>query len=277
MGIRLILNADDYGRDDDVSRGIRQAHANGIVTSTTAMMNMSASEANLYLAAQETPRLGVGVHLVLTSGKPLLPAKNVPSLVDENGFFLRPDAFKAQLGSLHAEEVMAEWRAQIKKFIRAAGRAPTHLDSHHHASYFSEMLFRTMLTPAKEFDCAIRIPVTSVPGEDNGLSPRLRDSFSEFSGQLLAEFRPRTPNRFNATFYDEQATKTNLMEVLQNLEEGVTEIMCHPGYAGAELLAASVYNHQRENELDVLSDSEVRQFINARKIRLITFADLAAA
>jgi hypothetical protein len=241
------------------------------------MMNMSASESNLRLAAQETPRLGLGVHLVLTSGKPLLPEKEVPTLVGASGDFLRPDAFRTQLGSINSAEVMAEWRAQIGKFIRVLGRPPTHLDSHHHASYFSEMLFRNMLALAKEFDCAIRIPVTSVPGEDNGLSPRLRDSFSEFSERLLAEFHPRTPHRFNATFYDEQATKANLMETLQNLRKDVTEIMCHPGYAGAELLAASVYNHQREDELEILSDPEVKQLIDARKIRLITFADLAVA
>jgi hypothetical protein len=275
MRYQVIFNADDYGRDDDVSRGIREAHTNGIVTSTTAMMNMRASAANLQQAALETPGLGLGVHLVLTSGKPLLPAESVSSLVDEHGFFLRPDALIAQLDSLKPGEVMAEWRAQVQKFIQITGHAPTHLDSHHHASYYNEMLFRSMLTLAKEVGCAIRILGTSTQEEDNGLSPRLRSSYAGFSDSLLAEFQPRTPDDFNATFYDDRATKSNLLGILQNLKEGVTEIMCHPGYAGAELISASIYNHQRESELEILTDPDVKQEIESRGIRLSSFADLA--
>jgi predicted glycoside hydrolase/deacetylase ChbG (UPF0249 family) len=275
MAFRLIINADDYGRDDDVSRGIREAHTNGIVTSTTAMMNMPASATNLRQAALETPGLGLGVHLVLTSGKPLLPAESVSSLVDEHGSFLRPDALIAQLDSLKPGEVMAEWRAQVHKFIQVTGRAPTHLDSHHHASYFSRMLFRSMLMLAKEVDCAIRILGAGTPEEDDGLSPRLRNSYAGFSVSLLVEFHPPAPDYFNATFYDDQATPSNLMEILQNLKQGVTELMCHPGYAGAELISASIYNHQRESELEILTDPDVKQAIESRGIRLSTFADLA--
>ncbi|MFH2038505.1 MAG: ChbG/HpnK family deacetylase, partial [Chloroflexota bacterium] len=40
MNKQLIVNADDYGRTRGVSSGIRSAHILGIVTSTTAMMNM---------------------------------------------------------------------------------------------------------------------------------------------------------------------------------------------------------------------------------------------
>jgi predicted glycoside hydrolase/deacetylase ChbG (UPF0249 family) len=74
MTLRLIVNADDYGRTPGVSRGIREAHRRGIVTSTTCMMNMPAVVDDIALALEETPRLGLGVHLVLTSGRPLLPA-----------------------------------------------------------------------------------------------------------------------------------------------------------------------------------------------------------
>lgn len=275
MSIRLIVNADDYGRDDDVSRGIRQAHSQGIVTSTTAMLNFPANQANLRLAAKEAPGLGLGVHLVLTSGKPLLAAGEIPSLVDENGAFLRPDKFWSKLDSLNSEEVMAEWRAQIDRFIRIMGHPPTHLDSHHHSSYYNAMLFRNMLLLAKEYGCAVRIPVINTAREDNGLYPSLRDSFIEFSGTLLAEFRPRAPQRFIATFYDEQATKSTLVEILRNLEEGVSELMCHPGYAGKELIATSIYNHERERELEILTDPEISDLIKKRNIQLISFAGLA--
>ena len=78
--IRLIVNADDYGRTPGVSRGIRQAHLRGIVTSTTAMMNMPAIEEDLQAALEETPELGLGVHLVLTCGAPLSPSGRVSTI-----------------------------------------------------------------------------------------------------------------------------------------------------------------------------------------------------
>ena len=40
MSIDLIVNSDDYGRSAAISRGIREAHSRGIVTSTPAMMNL---------------------------------------------------------------------------------------------------------------------------------------------------------------------------------------------------------------------------------------------
>ena len=83
----LIVNADDYGLTREVSRGIRYAHQNGILTSTTAMMNVERAHEDLNLLVGETPELGIGVHLILTAGSPVLPKSEVPSLVDQNGKF----------------------------------------------------------------------------------------------------------------------------------------------------------------------------------------------
>ena len=41
MTKKLIVNADDFGRTPSVTEGILRAHKEGIVTSTTAMMNIS--------------------------------------------------------------------------------------------------------------------------------------------------------------------------------------------------------------------------------------------
>ncbi len=72
--IRLIVNADDYGLTAGVSAGIREAHQSGIVTSTTAMMNLPGVVEDLRLALETCPGLGLGAHLVLTAGGPLRPA-----------------------------------------------------------------------------------------------------------------------------------------------------------------------------------------------------------
>lgn len=267
MPTRLIVNADDYGRTPEVSRGIRAAHLHGIVTSTTCMMNIPATADDIALALQETPKLGMGVHLVLTMGRPVLAPETVPSLVDENGYFFKNRPLLERLPDLNIEEVKQEWRAQIECFIQAAGRKPTHLDSHHHSSYYTPELFRAMLEFAREYDCAIRYPFTEVWSE-------LEETYKVVP-ELIREFNPRRPDTFIADFYDEDATLEYLQEIVHTLEEGTSELMCHPGHVDQFFAErGSVYNFQREREFNILTDPSIRQAIAANDIRLIHFAEL---
>ncbi len=130
---RLIVNADDFGWSEGVNRGIVEAYRNGIVTSTTVLANGAAFDGAVQLARQER-RLGVGVHLNLSDGAPLLPRWEVPSLVNEQGHFSGgPMKLVARMlaGKLRSAEVEAEWDAQIRK-VEKAGIQPTHLDGHKH-------------------------------------------------------------------------------------------------------------------------------------------------
>ena len=79
----VIINADDFGYSQGINLGIIEAHKNGILSSTTMMANMPGFEHGVELA-KNNPKLGIGVHLNLTCGKPLLD--NVPSLTDYKEF-----------------------------------------------------------------------------------------------------------------------------------------------------------------------------------------------
>jgi len=267
MTKRLIINSDDYGRTPEISRGIREVHLRGALTSTTCMMNIPTTAEDIAVALKETPDLGLGVHLVLTMGKPLSKPEAVPSIVDENGNHLKYNPFFANVPNLNMDEVKAEWRLQIERFIKAAGRKPTHLDSHHHSSYFSPALFRGMLELAKDYDCPIRYPF-----DEEGMSELTETS--KHVPELLKEFSPRHPDRFIASFYDNGATQAELVRLINETGEGTTEIMCHPGYVDEAFAKESVYNFQRERELKILTDSSIKQAIEANNIQLITFADL---
>src|SRR5262245_45515696 len=102
---KLILNADDYGKTAGVSAGLRESHMRGIVTSTTTMMNMPDAENALREARTQCPKLGLGVHLVLTTGLPLLPAASVPSLIDDQGRFFGETATIDRLDVINPQEV----------------------------------------------------------------------------------------------------------------------------------------------------------------------------
>lgn len=274
MPKRLIINSDDYGRTPEVSRGIRESHLHGVVTSTTCMMNIPTTPADIAIALRETPKLGLGVHLVLTADAPVLKHDSVKSITDEKGNFLKLGVLIERINSIDVKEVKNEWHAQIKAFVRAAGRNPTHLDSHHHTSYFSPALIRAMLELAQEFGCGIRLPNVHGSDEMAGLPSSLIGPINEYAPKLLKEFDPPRPDAFFASFYDELATREELRRIVAEIDEGTFEIMCHPGYIDPILLAASSYAKQREVELEILTDPAIKQDILAHQIELISFADL---
>jgi predicted glycoside hydrolase/deacetylase ChbG (UPF0249 family) len=263
---RLIINSDDYGRTPGISRGIRQAHLRGVVTSTTCMMNIPTTAEDVNVALKETPHLGMGVHLVLTMGRPVSAPETVPSIVDENGNFFKYTPLIEHLNSLLMDDVKKEWQAQIEAFIQAAGRKPTHLDSHHHSSYFSPDLFHKMLELAQEYDCPIRFPFTEVSSELEETAKHVPD--------LIQEFNPRRPDVFFVNFYDQTATKEQMLAIINSVAEGTSELMCHPGFVDETFAKESIYNFQRERELNILTDPSIKQAIESQGIQLITFANL---
>jgi predicted glycoside hydrolase/deacetylase ChbG (UPF0249 family) len=172
--------------------------------------------------------------------------------VDPQGRFWHEGAFRERIGEIRLEQVWKEWHAQADLFVSLTGNAPTHFDSHHHSAYFTPELSALLAQLCQQYDCAMRLIHP----------PDLSASGSPY------------PDTFIASFFGQGATRGNLLRILTELPEGVTEIMCHPGYADEGLLAPSSYNQQREQELEVLSDPEISASITRLGINLISFRDL---
>ena len=278
---RLIINADDYGRSPGISRGIRHAHLHGIVTSTTCMMNMPAVMDELKIALQDTPHLGLGVHLVITTGKPLLRDSKIAGLTGPDGNFLNKSELIGRVQDLQPASIKAEWQAQIEAFIKVAGRKPSHLDSHHHSAYFTPALLTKLFELAREYDLPLRLPLAhSYPArgknpEAAGIPEEMEEAMAEFAPQFLEQFQPRSPDAFFASFFGEQATRGELIKIMGHfLPNGTFEIMCHPGYVDEAFARESTYTFQREEELKILTDPAMRMEIQKRGIELISFEQL---
>jgi predicted glycoside hydrolase/deacetylase ChbG (UPF0249 family) len=229
---RLIVNADDFGRSPGVNLGIVEAHRDGVVTSATLMVNHAPAAAAARLA-HDNPRLGVGLHFAVTGGVPTLPPSEVPSLVDAAG---RLPAKPEGLARARHDEVLAEARAQLERFRHLLGRAPTHLDSHHHAHRLPVVL-DALLTVAGEAGLPLRNASAPV-GERTRASWRAHDR--SVRGVVLRR----------------SATLAGLLAVVSKLQDGTTELMCHPGHADPELLASSGYATERERELAILKSPD---------------------
>ncbi len=271
----LIVNADDYGRTPGVSTGIRQAHLNGIVSSTTVMVNMPGALSQLKLAIDECPKLGFGVHLNLTIGPPSASPEKIPSLLDARGHFHTRSTLIESPECIESSHAEIELRLQIDTFL-STGIPLDHLDSHHHIVALNPSVWDIYLALADEYGCGVRPSYPSDVFQET-LFHSFPASVLNFS-QTDAMEQLRTsnllyPDHFLASFFGPGANLEHLLQLLEKLPQGVCELMCHPGYADALLLSKSGYAKERETELALLTDPKVKQAILESDLRLCTYRD----
>jgi predicted glycoside hydrolase/deacetylase ChbG (UPF0249 family) len=272
----LIVNADDYGLHPTVSAGIRKAHLEGILTSTTTMLNMPDAQFALEMAVEHCSNLGLGVHLTLTAGSPLLPPEQLPSLMrlSDGTRFPREEVLRRYAAYIPAAEVKAEWQAQIEHFIQLAGKKPDHLDSHHNSSYYTYPFFEAMLELAAEYQTAVRLCFGDAEKGDYTAVPKDFPT-DKTPHELTRRFNIPAPDNFIGGFYDENVSLEFLISNLQSLPDGVTELMSHPALDGAALQGISSYNVQREQELNLLTHPQVMEAVKANQIKLVSFGKLS--
>jgi chitin disaccharide deacetylase len=274
---RLIINADDFGRSEGVTRGIMEAHAAGSVTSTSIMAN-GIDWQNAVARARAVRTIGVGVHLNLVQGRPLL---RVPSLTDaRTGEFygLGALARRALLGRVDVGELEAETIAQIER-VRASGIAVTHLDSHRHAHVLPG-IFKTVARATVQAG----IRVLRIPREPLGLNLfdlAATDRKLVIGAALRASGGAMPPGPLvsadhfrGISLQGGRHFEARLRRTLDSLEPGVTELMVHPGHDDAVLASLDSYTWPRAIELAVLTSDEMRTRLARGDFTLINFGAL---
>lgn len=268
----LIVNGDDFGLSPAVSRGILEAHRTGILTSTSFMVNFPWA-AKMAAMLQEAPDLGVGIHLNLTTGPPVLPPAEVPSLVNGEGRFSR--AWMHLRFRVRPDEARREWCAQVERGIRLLGRLPTHLDTHRYLQahpVFTEIMLsvaRRYQIPAVRCLYADTLPPGSL-GHWN-LAGALVERYLKRSSELIAQSEVRHPDATRVGDFDLKM----LLRRLAQLSPGVTELICHPGCVDEDLASLSSLVAHREVELAALTAPAVKLVIQEQGIRLVNFRHLA--
>ncbi len=265
MSTKLIVNADDYGHTPGVSAGIRKSHLDGIVTTTTVMMNYADALAAIRAALATCPRLGLGVHLVVTEGAPLLPREQVPTLVRGDGDFYSSAQVDLLSYGFDHDQLYAEWKAQVELFL-STGATIDHLDSHHHAAWRNALPIQVLGELAVEYGVPVRVPY--------GLAQLSEPGFRAMVERLLPAGVRYPHGGMMNDFYDHGATLEGLLEVIDHLPDDTLELMVHPGYIDDEIIAISSYNFPRERELGILTSPRLRRTLDAKGIELITFAQL---
>jgi chitin disaccharide deacetylase len=278
-GLRLIVNADDFGIAEAVNRGIVEAHDRGIVTSTSLMAGGTAF-AHAVELARSRPRLDIGVHLTLTELEPLVVGPGAATLLGADGRFLphvTQLAARAVRGGLDADAVRAELEAQIRRVLDA-GLAVSHLDGHQHAHVLPGVAPVVAELAARFGIAAVRHPAERVRGY---MLRRWRGARRLAEQVALACVAAASPLRhlkhadeFAGFFFGGQLDESNLAVILASLpRRGTAEIMCHPG-ADDMRSAGGAWQYSWAAERAALVSPRIRALLEAQGTQLMSYREL---
>lgn len=141
----LIINADDWGRSVGETDAAFQCYKNGRVTSVSAMIFMADSERAAELAKENN--LEVGLHLNFTE-KFTTPGITTTLANCHNKIvrFLTRNRYSQVLyNPFLRREFSYSYRAQVDEFARVFGKAPSHVDGHHHMHLCGNVLVSNMI------------------------------------------------------------------------------------------------------------------------------------
>ena len=278
----LIVNADDFGLTSGVNRAIMELHSAGLVTSTSLVARAGATEEAINFAMR-TPTLGVGCHVVLVDGEPVLTPEQIPTLVDpKTGHF--PNSLATFLhrlirGRIRTTEMEAEISAQIA-FLQQRGVRLTHVDTHKHTHVFSAVL-RPLLRAARGAGIrAVRNPFEphwSTRATRRAHWMRLAQVgalrwLEPASRRIIKEEGFVTTSGTVAVAGTGILDAETLRSLLRSLPSGQWELVTHPGYNDADLeLIPTRLRATRDVERAALA--ALKEF---PAIKLISFAGLSS-
>lgn len=254
MPLKIIINADDLGKNHQVNSAISEALSLHLITSSTIMAN-STTWKEIHEIVSKNPQASFGVHLNLTEGKSLTNSDVFykQGVVDANNCFTKKIREIKRPSRELLDAVFNEWDAQINKVLNIEKIRVSHFDGHHHIH--GDYVFRKVLMRLCEKFGVYNIRnryVSPVTGMRYAVNAVFR-AMSRIPGALnLASYmRPlgkpfdymygvmecscwqnqvkkvvRTPDYFNS--YE------NICELLK-LDmtypmDSIIEIMCHPGH-----------------------------------------------
>lgn len=275
---QLIINADDFGLSGSVNRAVIKAWQDGVLTGASLMVGGEAFAEAVEMARQN-PGLQVGLHLTLVQGRSVLDHGGLPSLTDCAGNFPSDPVLAGLrmffLKSLH-RQIYAEVEGQILRFL-ATGLPLSHIDGHlnihMHPTVF-DMLCRLM---PKHGISTFRL-------SRERLRPELQISLDRRVGKvvdacvfgaLARRCRPALEMRrigfateVKGLLNSGGMTEAYLLQALDQLQEGVTEIYFHPGITPDPVPALRMPEYRLMDELAVLLSPRVKEKIAAAGIVL---------
>lgn len=249
----IIVTADDLGLTAGVTRGILEAHRQGVVRSTSLLVTFPAAEESAALA-RESPDLEVGLHIDLVGGRPASDPAAVPSLCDEDGRFYPLPVFTRRLftARVRPAELAAELRAQAAR-ARAWGIPALAWDSHRHVHLMPPVAL-VVGRVAREL---------GVRWVRRARAPRLRPQLKAASlhaASLISDLALRGLG--GPSWYVDITSQQPRLDAtgvaLLAAYGGLGELSAHPGYVDDDLRERDALVDERTSDLALLTDPLLR-------------------
>ena len=272
----VIFHVDDAGMSHNSNMGAIKAIEDGVATSMSIMMPCPwVPEMSAYL--QQHPQVDAGVHLTLTAEwnkyrwGPVAGKPAVPGLADSDGYMWH--GVLDVVGHASPDEVEKEMRAQIDKAL-AMGIKPTHLDSHMGTCFHPLYLERYVKVGIEK-----QIPILMMGGhmqhigaEAGDLKPMVYLIANRLWQAGLPVIDDLVTSPTSADSYE--GRKEQLIKLLREMKPGITEIIVHCTVQTEVFSHISGSGPKREAELRLMTDPDVKKFINNEGIILTTWREL---
>jgi predicted glycoside hydrolase/deacetylase ChbG (UPF0249 family) len=266
MSSCLILNADDFGLTRGINRAIEELFRAGAITSATMMATGPAFDDAVRIA-HANPGLGIGCHIVLTDGIPVLHPAEIPTLLGPDGKSFRSSLLDFQLaavtGALNEDEICREAQAQIAKLQRA-GLDVTHIDTHKHTHIFPSVARPLLFVAERSRIGAIRNPFEQAWSRGLGHPGIIRRAEVALLAPLRRKFAALPQIRSGAVATTDgtigmsatgRLDRGTLESILQRMPHGTWEMVLHPGYNDSDLDKVTTrLRSTREIEMQALLD-----------------------
>jgi hopanoid biosynthesis associated protein HpnK len=261
---QVVFSADDFGLSEAVNEGIERAHRQGILTAASLMVGAPAAD-DAVRRARALPGLRVGLHLVVIEGPAVLPAAEIPDLVDAAGQF---PSDQLRLGVNYffrpriRRQLAAEIRAQFAAFA-ATGLVLDHANAHKHM-HLHPTVGRMLIEIGREFALpAIRIPaeppaIMAACGAEQGLGARALYRWTGLLRRQADRAGLVTNDHVFGIAWSGGMTAERLLRLAPLLPDGLSEIYFHPAARREPVLDALMPHYAHEAELAALLDPRVR-------------------
>jgi hopanoid biosynthesis associated protein HpnK len=275
---RLIVTADDFGASIVVNAAIEQGHRDGILTCASLMVAGDAA-ADAVERARRLRTLGVGLHLVLVEGRPVLPIARVPDLVDESGhfrtnmaragvdFFFRPSVCR-QL----AEEIEAQFAA-----FAATGLPLDHVNAHKHFHLHPTIAGLILAIGGRYGLRGARAPIepdavlNAIEPVTRGIADRIAAPWAKAVARRFRRAGLTVPDQVFGLAWTGHMTAARVAALIERLPPGLSELYLHP--ATEDVWPGHAPGYAYRDELAALIDPGVRAALgDTKRGRFVDFA-----
>ncbi|NTV50796.1 MAG: hopanoid biosynthesis-associated protein HpnK [Geobacteraceae bacterium] len=275
---QIIITSDDFGLSSGVNRAVEQAWKNGLLTCASIMPGAAKFDEAVKIG-RRNPGLQIGLHLTLVQGRSVLPPADIPALVNAAGHFTDNPVRGGMQYFLDRGlycQLKREIEAQIKKVL-SAGIPLSHIDGHLNI-HLHPTVFRILC------ELMPRYGITSFRLAQERLSHNLRfDSQRKFGKvieslifkKLTDQARPeldrigiRYAAEVKGVLNSGRMTEEYILNIIDDLQEGVTEIYFHPGIMPDAEISRLMPEYRHQEELAAITSQTVRQKLIDLKIQV---------